>query len=63
MKQRGYFHKKQGESATTNRDEGQYNVSHVFHDLLVDKRTRNTFAAGNDAAKLLSTAVKSSSVQ
>ncbi len=34
-----------------NRDEGQYNLSHVYDDLLVDKRTRNTFAAGNTVAK------------
>ncbi len=35
-----------------NRDEGQYNRSHVFDDLLVmDSRTRNTFAAGNAIVK------------
>ncbi len=34
-----------------NRDKGQYNLSHVFDDLLVDKRTRNLFTAGNAVAK------------
>ena len=34
------------------------------HDLLLDKRTRNTFAAGNTVAKQhLSTAVNNPSVQ
>ncbi len=53
--------RKQG--PTMNGDEGQYNLSHVFDDLLVNKRTRNTFAAGNVVAKQhSSTAVNSSSV-
>ena len=35
--------RKQG--ATMNRNEGQYNLSHVYDDLLVDKRPRNTYVS------------------
>ncbi len=34
-----------------NRDEGQYNLSHIFNDLLMNKRKRNTLKAGNSVAK------------
>ena len=37
-----------------NRDEGQYSLSHVLDDLLMDKRTRDTFA-GNAVTKQHST--------
>ena len=40
---------KQG--ATMNRDEGQYHLTHVFDDLLVDKTSRKTQPAGNAVAK------------
>ena len=36
-----------------NRYEGQYNLNHVCDDLLVDKRTKNTFAAGNTVLLLI----------
>ena len=53
--------RKQG--ATMNRDEGQYHLSHVFDDLLVDKTSRNTQPAGNAVAKQhSSTAVNRSSL-
>ncbi len=36
--------------ATKNRDEGQYHLSHVFDDLLVDKISRNTQPVRNTVA-------------
>ncbi len=39
------------QGGTMNRYMGQYHLSHVFDDLLLDKISRNTQAAGNAVAK------------